>query len=288
MGRWSNLTYPSLTLRQREYVLGAVLGDDSLSLRPVSRHAHLLCQQSLAHKDYLMWKFHIMQDHVLTPPRLMRNERYDRTHWGFRFGTRTTPDLTALYRLCYPGDRKTVSLAWLTQLTAFSLAVWYMDDGTYAPGRNFCMLYTGAFPYKQQRLIQCYLDEWWGVTDCVIQHNRRQWCLRFTRLGTQQLLSIIEPYIKVEVPSMLYKLGYPKREWTRPIQERMNGWIYAWTPAEDALLHQQYGYVRAKFIGERLDRSVNAVQMRARKLGLNGWKTDRMSDGQGVYRLNFN
>ncbi len=286
MGRWSNLIYPALTQRQREYVLGAVLGDDSLSLRRVSRHAYLRTQQSLAHQDYLIWKFHVMQNHVLTPPRLVRNVRYDRIHWGVRFTTRTTPDLTALYRLCYPNDCKTISLAWLIQLTAFSLAVWYMDDGTYAPGRHFSMLYTGAFPYKQQRLIQRYLDERWNITDCVIQHNRRQWCLRFTRRGTQQLLSIIESHIKAEVPSMLYKLDHPERRWTRPICERMNGWLYAWTRDEDALIRQQYGYVHAKFVAERLDRSVNAVRMRARKLGLDGWHADRVSDGRGVYLFN--
>lgn len=286
MGRWSNLTYPSLTPRQREYVLGAVLGDDSLILRKVSIHANLRTAQSLAHSEYLMWKYQIMKDHTLTPPRVRKNNRYDRVHWGIGFTTRTTPDLTALYKLCYPNDRKSVSLGWLNQLTAFSLAVWYMDDGTYAPGRDFCMLYTGAFPHRQQVMIQRYLYERWGITGCVIQHNRRQWCLRFTRLGTQQLLSVIEPCIKAEVPSMLYKLGYPERRWTRPICERMNGWLYAWTPDEDGLLQRQYGYVRAKFIAERLDRSVNAVQMRARKLGLDGWRTDRVSDGQGIYRLN--
>jgi hypothetical protein len=188
--------------------------------------------------------------------------------------------------LCYPKDRKTVSLEWLNQLTAFSLAVWYMDDGTYASGRNFCMLYTGAFPYKQQRIIQCYLAKHWHVTGCAIQRNRRQWCLRFTRLGTQQLLNIVEPYIKVEVPSMLYKLGYPERGWTRPIQERMNGWVYRWKHAEDALLRQQYGFVRSTFIAERLGRSKNAVQLRARKLGLDGWRADRVSDDQGSYRFN--
>lgn len=286
MGRWSNLKYPKLTKRQRKYVLGAVLGDDSLTLRPVSRNAHLRSQQSLAHKDYLMWKFRIMRNHVLTPPRLVRSNRYERTHWGFMFTTRTTPDLTALYRLCYPNNRKTVSRAWLNQLTAFSLAVWYMDDGTYAPGREFCILYTGAFPYKQQQLIRRYLADRWGITGCVIQRNRRQWCLRFTRLGTQQLLSLIEPYIKAEVPSMLYKLGYPNRAWTRPVQERMNGWLYRWTRGEDEILRQEYGYVRAKFLAERLDRSVNAVQLRARKLGLDGWRADRVSDGEALYHFN--
>ncbi len=286
MGRWSHLIYPTLTSRQREYVLGAVLGDDSLVLRSVSRHACLRSSQSLAHRDYLMWKFHVMQNHVLTPPRLTRNDRYGRVHQGIRFTTRTTPDLTALYRLCYPKDRKTVSLAWLSQLTAFSLAVWYMDDGTYAQGRNFCLLYTGAFPYKQQRFVQHYLEKRWGITGCVIQHNRQQWCLRFTRLGTQQLLTLVEPYIRTEAPSMLYKLGYPRRAWTRPIQERMNPWVYGWTADEDALLHQQYGYVRAKFIAERLNRSANAVQLRAQRLGLDGWRANKVSDGHGVYRFN--
>ncbi len=346
MGRWSNLTYPTLLPPQREYVLGALLGDDSLrvpncsvehvasrglprhhptrprraalsassapggqggpgavspakppegfsteqlgtlSLREVSVHAYLRSSRSLAHSDYLMWKHQIMQDHTLAPPRVQSNPRDGRIHWGIRFTTRTTPALTALYRLCYPNRRKAVSPAWLDQLTAFSLAVWYMDDGTCAPGRDCCMPYTGAFPYRQQIMIRTCLRERWGMTGCVIQRNRRQWCLRFTRLGTQQLLSLVEPYIKAEVPSMLYKLGYPERRWTRPIHERMNQWLYVWTPAEDALLQQPCGHVPGKVIAERLNRTVSAVQLRARRLGLNGWHPDRVSDGHGIYLLN--
>jgi len=226
-----------------------------------------------------------MKNHTFKPPQVSKQPRYERIHWGIRFTTRTTPDLTALYRLCYPNGKKAVSLAWLNQSTEFSLAVWYMDDGSYAPGRDFCMLYTGAFPYRQQTMIRKYLHERWGITGCVMQRNRQQWCLRFTRLGSQQMLRLVEPYIRTEAPSMLYKLGYPERRWERPIQERMNRWLYAWTPAEDALLREQYGCACAKFIAERINRSANAVQMRARKLGLDGWRADKVSDGNGSYRL---
>lgn len=287
-GRWSNLVYPVLSQRQREYVLGAVLGDDTLTLRRVSTHAYLRATQSLAHRDYLMWKYRMMKDHVFTPPQVIENPRYERMHWSVYFCTRTTPELTALYRLCYPRNRKTVSRQWLMQLTALSVAVWYMDDGTFAPGRNFCMLYTGAFSYDQQRLMRDYLNDRWSIDGCVIQRNREQWCLRFTRRGTQQLLSVVEPHIHTEVPSMRYKLGYPSRAWARPIQERMNGWRYAWKPFEDSVLRAEYGYVRAKHLAERLNRSVNAVQMRARKLGLKGWLNDRVSDEQGVYTSSTN
>ena len=282
--RWPDHPDAPLTQRQREYVLGAVLGDDSLQMNAGSVNAHLRTQQSLAHQSYLKWKYDEMKDHTRVPPRLIRNPRYDRLHWTVRFHTRATPELTTLYRLCYPRGRKAVSEDWLRQLTAFSPAVWYMDDGTYAPGpgRHFCMLYTGAFPYAQQLLINRYLQTQWGVTGCVIQHNRRQWCLRFTRLGTQQLLKIVEPYV-TGIPSMRYKLGWPEQRWKQPVQEAMNRWLYAWRQSEDAVLRQRYGRAQARTLAQRLQRTLNAVRLRARKLGLDGRQADRVRDGSPIY-----
>ena len=147
------------------------------------------------------------------------------------------------------------------------------------------MLHTGAFPYAQQALIKRYLQTRWGVTGCVIQHNRRQWCFRFTRLGTQQLLNIIEPHL-MAIPSMRYKLGYPKQGWKQAINEAMNGWLHAWREREDALLRQRYGHVPAVVLAQRLQRTLNAVHLRARKLGLNGWHPDRVSDGVASYNYN--
>jgi len=280
--RWDNLTYPSLTQRQRDYVLGAVLGDDSLSMDSNRRHAYLRTSQSLAHEAYLRWKYRIMKEFTLASPKLITSKRYGRVHPAIRFHTRATPELTALYHLCYPKGRKAVSERWLSQLTPFSLAVWYMDDGTYAPGRHFCMLYTGAFPCAQQRLIQRYLKERWGITNLVIQRNRRQWCLRFPRLGTQQFLQIIEPYVR-KIPSMHYKLGYPEKSWMQPVQESMNGWLHAWRRGEDDIMRQWYGHIQGQRLARRLRRSLNAVYLRAQKLGLNGRQVNRVSDGHATY-----
>ncbi len=37
---------------------------------------------------------------------------------------------------------------------------------------------------------------------------------------------------------------------------------------------------------QRLKRTLNAVHLRARKLGLNGWQPDRVSDGLAAYNYN--
>lgn len=226
-----------------------------------------------------------MKAHTLIPPRLRYSPRYERVHWAVRFHTRATPEFTPLYYLCYPGDKKAVSQRWLDQLTAFSLAVWYMDDGTYAPGRDFCMLYTGAFSHSQQLLIKQYLHKRWNVTGFAVQRNRQQWCLRFTRLGTQQFLSIIERYVEL-VPSMTYKLGGPKRPWKRSINPLMNRYTNIWRKSEDRILEKRYGHIPAKDLAQRLERTRNAVLLRANKLGLDGWQADRVSDGQAFYSAN--
>ncbi len=284
--RWSHLTYPLLTQRQREYILGAVLGDDALSAHGQSLNARLVTCQSLDHKPYLFWKYHLLENFTLSPPRVIQSPRYDRIHQLVRFHTRATPEITILYKLCYPNGRKFVSLEWLQQLSAFSLAVWYMDDGTYAPQRDFSVLYTGAFSFREQQLIIKYLKMRWGITGCVIQRNRRQWCLRFSRLGTQQFLKIIRPHIESEVPSMRYKLGYPDYGWLRPIQDCMNRYLHAWQSSDDDLLRTWYGHLPTKELSRRLDRTPNAIYMRVTKLGVALSQTDRVSDGQGIYTFN--
>ncbi len=281
--RWPERPYPTLTQRQREYLLGALLGDDSVLMNHGSAHAHLRAQQSMAHREYLMWKYEMMKNFTLIEPRQIVNRRYDKIHHGIRFHTRATPELTVIHHLCYPQGRKAISLQWLRQLTPFSLAVWYMDDGTYCSGRHTCMLYTGAFPRNQQRVLRAYLRAQWGITGCVIQRNRRQWCLRFTRLGTQQLLSLIEPHV---LPSMEYKLGGSAKAWKRAICENMNRYLHAWRSGEDAVLRTNYGSMPAMHLAEQLGRTLDAVYLRARKLGLDGWKSDRVSDGPGIYRYN--
>ena len=285
MGRWSNAVYLKLTTKQREYLLGAVLGDDALLRNTVSSNVHLRAQQSLAHREYLMWKYRIMENQTLTAPRVIQNNRYDKVHWGVRFHTRATPELTALYQLCYPNGKKTVSQSWLDQLTEFSLAVWYMDDGTYAPKRDFCMLYTGAFPYSQQLLIKQYLRNRWNVTGFAIQQNRQQWCVRFTRHGTQKFLSIVERYIEL-IPSMEYKLGGSERPWRRPINPLMDPHKNAWRKDEDRILEKYYGHIPARDLAQRLGRTLNAVLLRGNKLSLNGWQADRVSDEEATYTAN--
>jgi hypothetical protein len=163
-----------------------------------------------------------------------------------------------------------------------------MDDGSYAPSpsRHFCMLYTGAFPFSQQRLIAKYFQSRWRITGFAIQRNRQQWCFRFIRQGTQQLLRIVEPYV-MKIPSMRHTLGYPERGWKAPVQASMDRYANAWGKREDNLLMAHYGYLRARVLAERLGRTVIAVQLRARKLGLDGWP-DRVSDEHGSYVASIN
>ena len=55
--RWPESPYPKLSQQQREYVLGAVLGDDSLLMNTGSLHAMIACIMGFGcEQENLGWK----------------------------------------------------------------------------------------------------------------------------------------------------------------------------------------------------------------------------------------
>lgn len=63
----------TITQRQKELIIGTLLGDGNMRLPGRNINANLIIAHSANQKAYVYWKYEILKNLVLTPPR--REER---------------------------------------------------------------------------------------------------------------------------------------------------------------------------------------------------------------------
>jgi recombination protein RecA len=204
------LTEPwRLSGQQMQLILGALMGDGSLSPNPHGRSGtRFRMGHGARQAAYLDWK-----------ASLLGNIGYTRSSnaKGAVFADLTPlPELAELREAVYFGDgKKHLSWEYLKALTPFALAIWYMDDGGFTvrskgaqqrtPGGtgriDICV--QAMSPGSRQRLAG-YLRDTHGFDVKVSNRGAQgQAVLQFTTAASEQFQRLVAPYIH---PSMEYKL----------------------------------------------------------------------------------
>ena len=204
------LTEPwRLSGQQMQLILGALMGDGSLSPNPHGRSGtRFRMGHGARQAAYLDWK-----------ASLLENIGYTRSSnaKGAVFADLTPlPELAELREAVYFGDgKKHLSWEYLKALTPFALAIWYMDDGGFTvrskgaqqrtPGGtgriDICV--QAMSPGSRQRLAG-YLRDTHGFDVKVSNRGAQgQAVLQFTTAASEQFQRLVAPYIH---PSMEYKL----------------------------------------------------------------------------------
>ena len=204
------LTEPwRLSGQQMQLILGALMGDGSLSPNPHGRSGTRFWMGHGARQAaYLDWKVSLLGNIGCTRSSNAK---------GAVFADLTPlPELAELREAVYFGDgKKHLSWEYLKALTPFALAVWYMDDGGFTvrskgvqqrtqggTGRiEICV--QAMSPGSRQRLAG-YLRDTHGFDVKVSNRGARsQAVLQFTTAASEQFQRLVAPYIH---PSMEYKL----------------------------------------------------------------------------------
>jgi recombination protein RecA len=199
-----------LSAQQWQVILGSLMGDGNLS-KPVQRTDHS-ARFRMGHGSkqaaYLDWK-----------TSLLGNIHHSRTTnaKGAVFADFTPlGELGELREVVYQGDgQKHLTWDYLKRLTPLSLAIWYMDDGSFTlrskdrqvrtqggSGRiEFCV--EGMSPGSRDRLLQ-YLRDTHGLdVKLTIRGVRQIPMLQFTTAASDKFQKLVAPYVH---PSMEYKL----------------------------------------------------------------------------------
>jgi recombination protein RecA len=199
-----------LSPTQWEVVLGSLMGDGCLSpsVRPDAAAARFRMGHGAKQAAYLDWKCSLFAN---LPHSRTSNAK------GAAFADFTPlAELDELRRAVYLGDgRKHLSDEYIKALTPLSLAIWFMDDGTFTlrskglqertrGGSGRIEICVEAMSVGTQQRLVTYLRDVWGLDARLISRGRRSVAyILFTTRASGQFQEIIAPYVP---PSMEYKL----------------------------------------------------------------------------------
>ncbi|MDO8569496.1 MAG: LAGLIDADG endonuclease [bacterium] len=200
----------AITPEQRSLLIGSLLGDGTMRRGEGARNANYKVEHGLVQKSYVFWKYELLKPFVPTEPKL--SYRYDPVKgkypksWWFR--TIRHPLLTEIYNLWYVGDRyrtgrKIVPRTIEDDLTPLALAIWIMDDGSYA--RGTITISTYCFTTDEIELLCEALRSRYGIVARYHRDRDKGYRMYCNQSQTRLLIEEITPYI---IPSMTYKIGF--------------------------------------------------------------------------------
>jgi len=212
-------TETPLTQRQKEILYGSMLGDaKQASLSSVA------FKQGEKQKDYLLWKYREFEN-VASKNSLksftVLDPRSGQEHTSWQFYTHANTDVEACVDIFYQNGKKDISQPILDQLTALSVAVWFMDDGKtdfhhrHIKGKMHqinpeCMFCTESFSKEGCELACRWFRETWGLsaylrTRKLSNGTGYRICIRSP--DTDKFFDVIRPYV---LPLFMYKISYRK------------------------------------------------------------------------------
>jgi recombination protein RecA len=193
-----------LSPQQRQLVLGGLMGDGSISpKRDHSRGPGMKSRFRFGHGPkqdaYASWKASLLQG---VPTTISPHAK-----GGLMVETTPLIELDSLRQAVYVGGKKVFSWDYLKELTPFALAIWYLDDGSFAERRidgsagrsDICV--EAMERTSRDRLVQL-LQDTHGLS-CTLVDRAGKAVIVFDRDGTEALHALIAPYVP---DSMSYKL----------------------------------------------------------------------------------
>jgi len=177
--------------KQNALIIGKLLGDGSLEDRGTA-NSRFQIRHSIKQKQYVDWCYRQLENYTVSKPKQHKQSYY--------FRTRSLPVFSNLRKEWYRKGKK--SLPEKLNLSPFSLAVWYMDDGYYDTYHKAIWLCTHSFTEKEIGRLQKALNNF-KITSGKIK-DRNNFKIRIHSKDTKRFINVVKPHI---LPSLLYKIG---------------------------------------------------------------------------------
>jgi recombination protein RecA len=190
---------------QWEVVLGGLMGDSALSPTGSGNGARLRWGHAASQVEYGDWKASLFSN--------VRVSRSTNEAGAVSWDVQPLTEMAELRRAVYFDGKKVLSWDYLKQLSPLSLAIWYMDDASFAirskglqrrtaGGSGRAEACVEALEESSRRRLVDHLADTWGIDGRLIERAGKA-VLQFPTAETAKLQALIAPYIH---PSMDYKL----------------------------------------------------------------------------------
>ncbi|MGI9033480.1 MAG: recombinase RecA [Acidimicrobiales bacterium] len=193
---------------QWEVVLGGLMGDGAVSSTKSGHGARFRLAHGAKQSEYADWKASLFAN--------VGSSRSVRVSDGAVFhDLAPLPELAKVRDAVYVGGKKIFSDEYLKALTPLSLAIWYMDDGSFAnrskglqkrtrDGSGRVGICVEAMEATTRTRIVEYLADTWDIRPVLIKSGKaKQAVLIFPKEETAKLHALIARFVH---PSMEYKL----------------------------------------------------------------------------------
>ena len=186
--------FDMLSKKQKELVVGSLLGDGRLECRSTKGTARLRIHHADSQKDYLFWKFKQLKNITFTKPKRHEyiDKRYSTKVVSWYFHTKTLSSLGRYHKLFYRDQKKIIPKSLERMVTPFSLALWIMDDGCLY--KQSLILNTQSFTFDENEYLKIFFLKKFSVK-VGLQKDRRNFRLYFPRPATKRIQYIIEPFL---------------------------------------------------------------------------------------------
>ena len=196
-----------LSDRQREVVVGTLLGDAHLETKDQGRTYRLKIEHSRKQRAYVDWLYHEFQSLVRTAPqqreRTVTLKGRTAEYALYWFNTLSLGTFRFYAQQFYQRKKKLVPRQIGRWLTPLALAVWYMDDGSIkSNAHRTVLLNTHAFDAGSLQRLQAALLQRYGV-HATLRKQREGTQLYVGAASADAFLNVIEPYL---IPTLRYKL----------------------------------------------------------------------------------
>ncbi len=194
-----------LTKFQREIIVGLMLGDGHLETQSNGRIYRLKVEYGERQKLYLDWIWNIFRDWVKTPPKLKSKRLKSGTivksyyfntysHGAFRF-----------YAQQFYRDRLKIVPKIIRKLLApISIAIWFMDDGSWKSDKHRTYVFhVNGYEKKDLINLQEAMKSKFGI-ETALHRQYENWRIYIKTASAEKFKNLVSPYI---IPSMEYKLG---------------------------------------------------------------------------------
>ena len=181
-----------------DIILGMILGDSSLLKNNQQKNSYrILTNHSVRQRDYMEFKKSIFND-ISSYRNGLISGFTGEEQCGFQTKSINVSD--EFYNACYNG-KKFLSKNIERWFTVRSLALWYMDDGSYNRKSGRAIFSTYSFSENEVQILSSIVKSQFNI-ESSIYSTKKGYVLSLNRTNTNKLFELLRGYI---IDSMSYK-----------------------------------------------------------------------------------
>ncbi len=194
----------SLNRRQRDILVGLLLGDGHLETQNGGRTYRLKVEHGMKQKDYVSFLSNEFKEWI--PGGVYEKKRKDGSS-SVGFTTFSHPSFRFYGQQFYPrGKEKCIPKNIASLLSPLGIAIWFMDDGSRKSLRhNTYVIHTLGYTKSDLKRIVTVLREKFSISATVHSQKGRYWRLYILSESKKMFESYIVP-VAGHIPSMKEKL----------------------------------------------------------------------------------